>query len=150
MFASQLNPLKAYETVGVETAVRSASPYQLILMLFEGARQALANARYGMESGDIPKKGMAISKAIDIILNGLRASINMEEGGKLSQDLCALYDYMGRRLLHANLHNDLAALDEVSRLLGEIHSAWVEIRDQVADAPAPPNPSPAAAGSGEA
>ena len=136
MFASQLNPLKAYETVGLETAVRSASPYQLILMLFDGAKQALAGARYGMEAGDSPKKGMAISKAIDIIQNGLRASINLEGGGKLSEDLCALYDYMGRRLLHANLHNDLAALDEVARLLGEIHSAWVEIGDKVSDGPA--------------
>jgi flagellar protein FliS len=37
---------------------------------------------------------------------------------------------MSRRLLHANLHNDLAALDEVLNLLGEIHSAWVDIGKQ--------------------
>lgn len=135
MFGSQHNPLKAYQTVGLETAVSNASPHKLILMLFEGAKQALILARTGIESNDIPKKGMAISKAIDIILNGLRVSLNMEEGGSLSQDLYALYDYMGRRLLHANIHNDLAAIDEVMRLLGELHAAWVEIGDQ-ADAPA--------------
>ncbi|MGE5470053.1 MAG: flagellar export chaperone FliS [Bacteroidota bacterium] len=134
MFSSQLNPLKAYEKVSLDIAVQSASPHQLILMLFEGARQALANARQGMEAKDIPKKGMAISKAIDIILNGLRSSINLEAGGKLSEDLWALYDYMGRRLLHANLHNDIGALDEVSSLLGEIHSAWIEIGDKVGEA----------------
>jgi flagellar secretion chaperone FliS len=142
MFASQLNPLKAYENVGLETAVQSASPHQLILMLFEGAKQAIANARFGMEMNDIPKKGMAISKAIDIILNGLRVSINMEEGGKLSEDLYALYDYMGRRLLHANLHNDIGALDEVARLLGEIHSAWAEIGNQVNSSPGTPTTAP--------
>lgn len=135
MFASQHNPLKAYESVGLDAAVATASPHRLILMLFEGAKQALVIARSGMEEKDIPKKGMAISKAIDIILNGLRVSLNMEEGGTLSQDLYALYDYMARRLLHANLHNDLAALDEVSQLLGEIHSAWIEIGEQV-DGPA--------------
>ncbi|MBK8523026.1 MAG: flagellar export chaperone FliS [Betaproteobacteria bacterium] len=131
MFGSQLNPLKAYQAVGLDAAVATASPYKLILMLFEGAKQALVIAKAGMEEKDIPKKGMAISKAIDIILNGLRVSLNMEEGGDLSQDLYALYDYMARRLLHANLHNDLAAIDEVSHLLGEIHSAWIEIGSQV-------------------
>lgn len=129
MFGSKLNPLKAYETVGLETAVGHASPHKLILMLFEGAKQALIQARAGIESKDIPKKGVAISKAIDIILNGLRVSLNMEEGGNLSQDLYALYDYMGRRLLHANIHNDIVAIDEVMRLLGELHTAWIEIGD---------------------
>lgn len=136
MFTSQLNPLKAYENVGLETAVQSASPHKLILMLFDGAKQALLTAHVAMEMGDIPRKGMSISKAIDIIINGLRASLNLEAGGKLSEDLWALYDYMGRRLLHANLHNDLGALDEVTGLLGEIHSAWIEIGDQVEASPA--------------
>ena len=73
---------------------------------------------------------MAITKAIDIILNGLRASLNLEEGGDLAQNLYALYDYMARRLLHANQNNDKAALDEVLSLLTEIHGAWVAIGDQ--------------------
>jgi flagellar protein FliS len=137
MFGSQHNPLKAYQAVGLDATVATASPHRLILMLFEGANQALVIAKAGMAENDIPKKGMAISKAIDIILNGLRVSLNMEEGGSLSQDLYALYDYMGRRLLHAHLHNDLPALDEVVHLLGEIHSAWVTIGDQV-DGPSRP------------
>lgn len=132
MFGSNHNPLKAYQAVELDVKVQSASPHQLILLLFEGASQAIANARMGLESNDIPKKGLAISKAIDIILNGLRVSLNMEDGGKLSEDLYALYSYMASRLLHANLNNDLGALEEVSRLLGEIHSAWIEIGDQVA------------------
>lgn len=131
MFGSAHSPLKAYQTVELDVKVQSASPHQLILLLFEGANQALLNARLGLESNDIPKKGMAISKAIDIILNGLRAALNLEEGGKLSEDLHALYTYMGNRLLHANLHNDLGAVNEVSQLLAEIHSAWAEIGAQV-------------------
>ena len=89
-------PLKAYESVGLDAAVATASPHRLILMLFEGAKQALVIARSGMEE-KTSRKGMAISKAIDIILNGLRVSLNMEEGGTPSQDLYALYDYMARR-----------------------------------------------------
>ena len=127
MFAKKFDAANAYANVGVETAVPEASPHKLIVLLFEGAREAIILGRAGMEAGDIQKKGASISKAIDIILNGLRASLNMKEGGELSQNLYALYDYMARRLLHANVNNDLAALDEVQNLLGEIHSAWIEI-----------------------
>lgn len=131
MFASQNNPLKAYQTAGIELEVNTASPHKLVLMLFDGALQAINIARMGIAEKDIQKKGMAISKAIDIILNGLRISLDTEAGGKLAQDLYALYDYMGRRLLQANLNNDLAALDEVDHLLNEIRSAWAEIGAQV-------------------
>ena len=130
MFGTRLDPINAYSKVGIGTAVSSASPHQLIVLLFEGARQAIVVARAGIEAGDVPKKGAAITKAIDIILNGLRASLNLEEGGNLAQNLYALYDYMARRLLHANLNNDSAALDEVLNLLGEIHGAWVSIGDK--------------------
>lgn len=130
MFGNKLDPISAYSKVGVGTAVSTASPHQLIVLLFEGARQAVIVARAGIESGDVPKKGAAITKAIDIILNGLRASLNLEEGGNLAQNLYALYDYMARRLLHANLNNDKAALDEVLNLLSEIHGAWVSIGDK--------------------
>lgn len=132
MFGTKFDPINAYSKVGIGTAVSTASPHQLIVLLFEGARQALIVARAGIEAGDVPKKGAAITKAIDIILNGLRASLNLEEGGNLAQNLYALYDYMARRLLHANLNNDSAALDEVLNLLSEIHGAWVSIGDEVA------------------
>jgi flagellar protein FliS len=131
MFGSKIDPLNAYNDVGVGAAVTTASPHQLIVLLFEGASQAVVMARAGIEAGDIPKKGTAITKAIDIILNGLRASLNLEEGGDLAQNLYALYDYMARRLLYANLHNDKAALDEVQNLLNEIHGAWMEIGKQI-------------------
>jgi flagellar protein FliS len=132
MFGARPNAAKAYSTVGIETSVQSASPHQLIILLFEGAREAVVIARAGIESGNVPQKGMAITKAIDIILNGLRASLNLEEGGNLAQNLYALYDYMARRLLHANLRNDKAALDEVLNLLSEIHGAWAAIGDKAA------------------
>ena len=131
MFATKFDAVGAYSNVGVETAVTEASPHRLVVLLFEGAKEAIILAKAGIEAGDIQKKGVSISKAIDIILNGLRASLNMEEGGDLSQNLYALYDYMARRLLYANVNNDIAALDEVFSLLSEIHSAWVEIGENL-------------------
>jgi len=132
MFGNFGNPVAAYKSVGVGSSVATADPHQLIALLFDGAQAAIATASGEMARGNIGPKGAAISKAIDIIENGLKASLNMEVGGELPDKLNALYDYMIARLLHANLKNDLAALDEVTGLLGEIHGAWNEIRPQVA------------------
>jgi flagellar protein FliS len=123
---------QTYAKVGLETSVATASPHQLILMLFDGALLAMAKADNAMQKKQIAEKGQAISQAIDIISNGLGASLNFSAGDELANRLAALYDYMCTRLLHANVHNDQAALSEVSHLLGEIKSAWAEIADDPA------------------
>jgi flagellar protein FliS len=124
MFASTRNGANAYAKVGVETGVLTADPHKLILMLFDGAILSIATAAASMESKDIPAKGMAVSKAIEIILNGLKASLDEEAGGELAGRLAALYEYMSERLLYANLHNSRAALDEVTGLLHSLREAW--------------------------
>ncbi|CNI21852.1 flagellar protein FliS [Yersinia intermedia] len=118
---------QTYAQVGLESGVMSASPHQLIVMLFDGAQSALVRARILMNQRDIPAKGAAISKAIDIINNGLNAGLDLEKGGEMAENLSALYDYMSRRLLHANLHNDEQAITEVLALLENIADAWRQI-----------------------
>ncbi|PAA95535.1 flagellar export chaperone FliS [Serratia fonticola] len=118
---------QAYAQVSVESGVMGASPHQLIVMLFDGALSALLRARILMDQGNIAGKGLAISKAINIIDNGLKNGLNHEHGGEIADNLAALYDYMKRRLMQANLHNDVAALDEVSGLLENIADAWRQI-----------------------
>lgn len=144
MFGSNPSGASAYAKVDVETGVVAASPHKLIVMLFEGAIQAVKNAAEGMKAGDIQSKGNAISKAIMIIDNGLRASLNKESGGKIAENLDALYEYMNRRLLLANLQNKPELLDEVLHLLQDIKGAWDEIgntgvpaADKLPQAPAP-------------
>ena len=133
MFGTFNKPIAAYRDVGVTSSVSTADPHQLIMLLFDGAQAALAIAKGAMTQNAIADKGNAISKAIDIIDNGLKACLDLERGQDLAERLYALYDYMVNRLLVANLKNDLAALEEVMRLLGEIQSAWAEIRPQVLD-----------------
>ncbi|MDY7548042.1 flagellar export chaperone FliS [Glaciimonas sp. Gout2] len=122
---------QAYAKMGVESAVMSASPHHLITLLFDGARTAINMARHHMVNKEIVAKGNAISKAINIIDNGLKASLDAEIGGKdgaeLVANLSALYDYIKQRLMFANLRNDPALLDEAARLLENIGSAWREI-----------------------
>ncbi|SEO49546.1 flagellar export chaperone FliS [Nitrosovibrio sp. Nv6] len=127
MYTASRNGVNAYARVGLETGVIAASPHKLILMLFEGAQVALSSALVHMRSGEIKAKGEAISRAITIINSGLQASLDIEAGGELAQQLSALYDYMGRRLLFANLHNKPEYIEEVVRLLGELSEAWEAI-----------------------
>lgn len=117
----------AYAKVGVETGVMSASPHQLIVMLFDGAKMAIRTARLHMSNGNIQEKGKAISRALDIITQGLMAGLDREKGGDIAENLARVYEYIGRLLLQASLHNDVSKLDEAESLLADIDSAWREI-----------------------
>lgn len=127
MFATLNNPSAAYSKAGVEAKAETASPHELVLMLYDGALTSIASASLHMRAGNIAAKGETISKAIEIIDNGLKACLDYRSGGELAERLGALYEYMSSRLLHANLRNDSAALDEVSGLLRELKGAWQEI-----------------------
>ena len=131
MFGGFGNRAAAYAKVSVETGVNTADPHKLILMLFDGALLQVRTAGIAIANKDIPTKGTAISKAIEIIINGLKVSLDTNAGGELAERLAALYDYMSERLLYANLHNSQPALDEVAGLLATLREAWAEIRSQV-------------------
>jgi flagellar protein FliS len=107
--------------------VSTADPHELIVMLFDGALLCIAAARQHIKTGGIAAKGESISRAINIVANGLKASLNLEVGGELAVRLAALYDYMCDRLLYANLKNDATALDEVHGLLEDLKGAWEQI-----------------------
>ncbi|ARB46723.1 flagellar export chaperone FliS [Alloalcanivorax xenomutans] len=117
----------AYARVGVESGVMSASPHQLITLLFDGVQSAIRTARLHLQDGRAAEKGAAISKALDIVNNGLKAALDQERGGELAERLAALYDYVARLLLAANLHNDDERLRQAAELLENIGSAWREI-----------------------
>ena len=98
---SPTRAIKNYQAVGIESGVASADPHKLILMLFEGARQALDCSRLYIQQDKIAAKGEMISKAIMIIDHGLKASLDKSVGGELVERLEQLYDYMTTRLLAA-------------------------------------------------
>jgi flagellar protein FliS len=135
----------AYAKVGVETGVAAASPHKLIVMLFDGAMIAVATAQQHLKTGNLAGKGQSISKAILIIDNGLRASLDKKVGGQIAENLDALYEYMSNRLMTANVKNQSEPLDEVHRLLKDLKEAWEAIgadKNAVAQpVMAPPAPS---------
>ncbi|MGQ5522544.1 flagellar export chaperone FliS [Chitinimonas sp. PSY-7] len=127
MPANVKNALNAYGQSSIEQDVEHASPHKLICLLYEGAIKALFMAKMHMQNHEIGPKGMAISKAIAIIEEGLRNSLDPEKNGELAANLDTLYDYMSRRLLEANLRNDVDALDEVQLLLSQLKESWESI-----------------------
>lgn len=126
MFA-RTNAASAYAKVGVESHVSNADPHQLILMLFDGALLSINSAAIAMERNDIEARVKNITKAIEIISMGLKASLDNQTGGELTERLAALYDYMCSRLLHANAFSTDAPLIEVAGLLRDLRDAWSQI-----------------------
>lgn len=120
--------IKTYTNVGIESGVIASDPHKLISMLYQGAQLAIANAKNAIARKDIPAKGAAIAKALQIIDDGLNASLDKKVGGELAQNLASLYNYMCSRLIQANLNSDVGALDEVSSLLADLQGAWDSIR----------------------
>lgn len=120
---------QAYSNVGLETKVLSASPEHLITLLFEGALSAIAKARLHLQMGNIAERGMAISKAIDIVDSGLKVSVDTDAGGELARNLVTTYELVLHNLMLANLHADEEKLSLAETLLKEISSAWREACD---------------------
>jgi flagellar secretion chaperone FliS len=120
-----------YTHVSVEGAAGDRSGHELVTLLFDGLLGAIARARGAMLQGDIEGKSKAIDNALRIIGEGLRAGLNLREGGVLARDLNDLYGYIELRLTVANLRNDPQALVECTSLVKTLSDAWREIGPQV-------------------
>jgi flagellar protein FliS len=135
MFAPYRSHANSYRQLDLETSVGAASPHRLIAMLFDGALAAIARGRAAMQRGDVAARGEAVGRAIRIVDEGLKASLD-PRGGQLAANLRDLYDYIGHRLLVASARNDADALEEAARLLATLQSAWLQIAPEAARTPA--------------
>ncbi|ACY31195.1 MULTISPECIES: flagellar export chaperone FliS [Comamonas] len=125
--------MSAYRQVGVQSMVDSASPQQLIKMLFDGLLASINAARGAIERGDINEKVRHIGKAVRILQEGLLGALDREKGGELAGNLASLYEYCTTRLTLANARNDASMVDEVAGLVSTVAQGWNEITN----APAP-------------
>lgn len=122
--------VKEYQRVATQSRLDDASPHRLIQLMMERALTKIGLARSQIKDGMVAEKGTSISDAISIV-NGLQASLNHSADQRMSENFDALYAYMMRQLLAANLHNDDGKLAEVASLLNELKSAWDAIEDVV-------------------
>lgn len=124
MFGSTRSGANAYAKVGLETGVVAASPHKLIVMLFEGAITAVNAALAHMSAGELEQKGKAVSKAMLIVDEGMRASLDKANGGEIAANLDALYAYIVQCMFQGHLKNNPAKLEEARTLLLELKGAW--------------------------
>lgn len=115
-------------------AVLTASPGQLVLMLYDGALKALAIAQNAFERPeDDPRRIEIINEQLikaQSIIHELQDGLDMKSGGEFAATMHRLYDYHARRLFEANLRKQVEPVIEVERLVRELREAWVQMLNQ--------------------
>lgn len=114
---------EGYRSVDLEVRAASSSPYQLVLVLFDGLLDELARARGHIEGKRFQQKGQSLEKCMNI-LNGLNSALDYENGGETVQGLSRLYDYCIYRLSDVSVSLSLEGIDEVINLLGVVREGW--------------------------
>ncbi|KGT89702.1 flagellar export chaperone FliS [Pantoea sp. JGM49] len=122
---------RAYSAVSLESQVSGATPHQLIALLFEGAINAMRRAEIYFQTGNVARRGEMISRAINIIDNGLRAGLDHQVGGQIAADLERLYEYVSRNLLLASVNQSAESLPQLITLMVEMSDTWKAIDPQV-------------------
>jgi flagellar protein FliS len=124
----------AYARTYRSNAILTASPGQLVLMLYDGALKALALAREGFAMPEHePRRIQIINEQLlkaQAILSELQSGLNMEVGGEFARTMHRLYDYHNRRLLEANMRKQIEPVIEVERLVRELRDAWAQMLTQ--------------------
>lgn len=114
-----------------EAELASASPGQLVVMLYDKMLLTLRRARVAMEARDIEQHTDQVLLVVDMVTE-LRVSLDRERGGEIAGQLDALYGYMLRELFEANRRQDVARLDVVLGIAGELREAFAGAQAQLA------------------
>ena len=113
----------------VQTQARSSSPLELVVMLYDGALRFVNDAREAHARKDLRARGRAISRALAIV-SELQNTLDMEKGGEVADRLDDLYTYINSRLLDVTIKQDIAACDEVHKLLSTLREGWAQAASQ--------------------
>lgn len=117
------NGFEQYRSVDLEAKAASASPYELVLVLFDGLLDELARAQGHIEAKRFEQKGASIEKCINI-LNGLNGVLDVDGGSEVVAGLARLYDYCIYRLSEVSVSLSPRELEEVVDLVGTLREGW--------------------------
>ncbi|AHN20586.1 flagellar export chaperone FliS [Lysinibacillus varians] len=118
--AANLTAQNAYK----QNSVTTASPGELTLMLYNGCLKFLSKAKLAIQDKNIQEKNTNLIKA-QAIISELMATLNMDI--EVSKNMFALYEYMNRRLVEANIKNDVSIIEEVEGFVTEFRDTWKEV-----------------------
>ena len=117
--------MNAYFNQYQNNQVTTASPEQLLIMLYDGAIRFVRQASEAMVAGERVRKLESISKALGIV-SELANTLDHEVGGEIAENLDALYHFMIRELTQANLKNDAEKLKVVEDMLCGLRETWMQ------------------------
>jgi flagellar biosynthetic protein FliS len=126
---------RAYSAISLESQIAGTTPHQLIVLLFDGAINAMRRAEIYFQAGNVARRGEMISRAINIIDNGLRAGLDHQVGGEIAADLERLYEYVSRQLLLANLSQSATSLPPLIDLMVTLSDTWKAVDPQRTQVP---------------
>lgn len=121
------------ENAYLEHKVLSASPLELVCLLYEGGIEALQDAKRHLSAGDVLARGRSVARAQAIVLE-LLSSLNAQVDPDLARRLTLLYDYILRKLEEGHREQQSAPLEEAEQLLRNLHDGWRQLSSQMAPA----------------
>jgi flagellar protein FliS len=123
---NSLAALSQYGKIKDDTQTMYASPHQLMLMLFDGAIEAMSFNIGAIQQNDLEARSKHNTRSITII-NGMRECLDMQAGSELADNLYALYQYMAQELFRANFKNDTDTIQNIQTMLKDIRGSWEKI-----------------------
>ena len=118
--------LAQYGQIKNDAQTSYATPHQLMLMLFDGAIEAISITVGAIENQNFELRSKQNTRSITII-NGMRDCLDMESGGELSDNLYSLYQYMAQELFRASFKNDVDTIQNIQTMLKDIRESWEKI-----------------------
>lgn len=121
-----LAALSQYGKIKDDTQTMYASPHQLMLMLFDGALEAMSLTIAAIQNKNFELRSKQNTRSITII-NGMRECLDMDAGGELAENLYSLYEYMAQELFRASFKNDAETVRNIQTMLKDIRGSWEKI-----------------------
>jgi flagellar protein FliS len=134
-----MNAYANAQTAYKESAVLTAPPERLVVMLYDGARRFLFQAATAMRDKDIATSNLKLQRA-EAIFDELLATLDMDQG-EVAANLQQIYLFSRRELMQARIDRNPARVDQVSKLIAELRDAWAQIAAAAPAAAAVPAPA---------
>jgi len=121
-----ITALAQYGQIKNDAQTSYASPHQLMLMLFDGAIEAMSMTIGAMQQNNFELRSKQSTRSISVI-NGMRECLDIETGGDLANNLYSLYSYMAKELFKASFKNDADTVQNIQTMLKDIRESWEKI-----------------------
>jgi flagellar protein FliS len=115
-------PTAAYR----QQSILTATPGQLVVMLYDGCLRFLHQGAHAMREGNIVESGVRLARA-EAIIDELLVTLDLEQGGVVASRLQGIYVFCQRHLMQARVERDAEMIEKVGELLSELRDSWSQV-----------------------